>query len=307
MTETDLILHHYDASPFTQKTLRMLGIKEALWYSVEMPMILPKPDLIALTGGYRGTPVLQIGADIYVDNQRIAMELESRIPEPTLFPDGSTGLYSALVKWSDAFFRAGLQMVIALQSKQWPEEFEADRRALFPDIDFDTIAEYLPHARSQLRAHAGLIDQQLSDGRNFLGGNQASMADIHLFSVPWFARASMPEVNELLSEFKHLPAWEDRVSAIGEGTRIPIDTREAHKIASATCSPTRPDIDPGDAQRLKPGMLVRIEPDDSKRGCVEGKVIIARSNEIAIQHENDIVGEVVVHFPRLGYRITRRS
>lgn len=304
MTENDLILHHYDASPFTQKTLRMLGIKGAKWYSVETPMILPKPDLTALTGGYRGTPVLQIGADVYVDNQRIAMELESRIPEPTLFPGGNSGLYSALVKWSDAFFRAGLQMVIALQSKQWPDEFEADRRALFPDIDFDTVAENLPHARSQLRAHAGLLDQQLSDGRHFLGGNQASMADIHSFSVPWFARASMPEVNELLSEFKWLPAWENRVAAIGEGTRISADASEAHKIAKATRSATRADIDPGDAQRLKPGMLVRIEPDDSKRGWVEGRVIIATSNEIAIQHENDIVGEVVVHFPRIGYRVS---
>ena len=57
MNEDDLILHHYDASPFTQKTLRMLGIKAAQWYSVETPMILPKPDLITLTGGYRGTPV----------------------------------------------------------------------------------------------------------------------------------------------------------------------------------------------------------------------------------------------------------
>jgi glutathione S-transferase len=304
MTENDLILHHYDASPFTQKALRMLGIKGAHWYSVETPMMLPKPDLIALTGGYRGTPVLQIGADIYVDNQRIAGELESRIPEPSLFHMGNRGLQSALVKFSDAFFRAGLHMVIALQSDQWPDEFEADRRELFPDIDFDSIAEDLPHARSQLRAHADLINQQLSDGRDFLQGRQASMADIHSFSVPWFARAAMPEVNELLSELEYLPAWEERIAAIGEGTRNVIDTREAHKIAKASTSPTKPEIDPGDAQRLTAVQWVSIEPDDSKRGSVRGRVIIATPNEIAIQHENDIVGELVVHFPRIGYRVT---
>jgi hypothetical protein len=30
---------------------------------------MPKPDLTALTGGYRKTPVLQIGADLYCDSQ----------------------------------------------------------------------------------------------------------------------------------------------------------------------------------------------------------------------------------------------
>ena len=54
---TDLILHHYDASPFTQRVLRMLGIKGLEWRSVTTPMMPPKDDLLALTGGYRGTPV----------------------------------------------------------------------------------------------------------------------------------------------------------------------------------------------------------------------------------------------------------
>ncbi|HSN71156.1 MAG TPA: glutathione S-transferase N-terminal domain-containing protein, partial [Steroidobacteraceae bacterium] len=100
---TDVILHHYDASPFTQRALRMLGIKGLAWRSVETPMMPPKDDLVALTGGYRGTPVLQIGADVYVDSQRIARELERRFPSPSLFPGGNTGLTYAMVKWSDAF------------------------------------------------------------------------------------------------------------------------------------------------------------------------------------------------------------
>ena len=49
------------------------------------------PDLVVLTGGYSKTPVLQIGADIYCDTKRIADELETRFPQPTLYPDGATG------------------------------------------------------------------------------------------------------------------------------------------------------------------------------------------------------------------------
>ena len=32
-----------------------------------IPPIMPKPDVVALTGGYRRTPVLQVGADIFCD------------------------------------------------------------------------------------------------------------------------------------------------------------------------------------------------------------------------------------------------
>jgi glutathione S-transferase len=149
---TDLILHSYDGSPFTQRVLKMLAIKRARWRWVETPMMLPKEDLVALTGGYRGTPVLQIGADVYIDSQRIARELENRIAQPTLFPGGGVGLDYAMVKWADAFFRAGLHMAIGLTSPAWPEEFRADRQKLFPDIDFAKVD--VEHAQSQLRAHA---------------------------------------------------------------------------------------------------------------------------------------------------------
>jgi hypothetical protein len=209
----------------------------------------------------------------------------------------------AMIKWSDAFFRAGLHMVIALQSKEWPEEFQADRRALFPDINFDNIDQDLPHARSQLRAHAELINNQLADGRSFLLGDSPSLADIHAFSVPWFTRASMPEVNDLLENFEYLLPWEERIAAIGEGARNPVTANEALLLALKTSSSTQINIDPSDAQNLHEGQDVVVEPDDSLRGGVKGKVVIATANEIAVQHQNDIVGEVTVHFPRIGYRV----
>lgn len=300
---TPLILHHYDASPFTQKALRMLGLKGLAWQSVETPMLPPKDELVALTGGYRGTPVLQVGADVYVDNQLIALELERRFPEPGLFPGGDRGLAQALVKWSDAFFRAGLKLVIAAQGAQWPEPFRADRQALFPDIDFAEATAHAPHARSQLRALASLLEEQLADGRRFLGGNAPSLADIHAFSVPWFARAAMPETNELLADFAHLLPWEQRVAQIGEGARTVISAAEAHRVARESVSGAVPLADANDAQKLRPGQRVTVEPDDSRRGAVTGAVVIATANRIAVRRSHEAVGEVVVHFPRIGYRV----
>jgi glutathione S-transferase len=86
----DLILHHYAGSPFAEKVRLMLGFKGLPWRSVTVPAVMPKPDLLALTGGYRRTPNLQIGADIYCDSALVARVLEARQPSPTLLPGGGT-------------------------------------------------------------------------------------------------------------------------------------------------------------------------------------------------------------------------
>ena len=88
---TAIILHHFDISPFAGKIRLALGIKNLAWHSVQIPIVMPKPDLTALTGGYRKTPVIQIGADIYRDTQRIARELERRFSEPSFFSRDRSG------------------------------------------------------------------------------------------------------------------------------------------------------------------------------------------------------------------------
>jgi glutathione S-transferase len=298
---TDLILHHYDASPFTQRVLRMFGIKGLEWRSVTTPMMPPKDDLLALTGGYRGTPVLQLGADVYVDSQRIARELETRYPQPSLFPDGNAGITYAAVKWADAFFRAGLHLAIGVTSPLWPAEFRQDRQGLFPDIDFDGVD--LAHARSQMLAHAGFIEQQLADGRAFLLGGAPGLIDIHAWTVPWFTRASVPGVNELLAPFTRMQAWEERVAALGEGRRVDCTASAAFEIARAS-RPLACSVSGHEAEALQAGRLVEVSPDDTRRGAVRGRLVALDWNEIGVAREHAQCGAVVVHFPRLGYRIT---
>jgi glutathione S-transferase len=301
---TEIILHHYDASPFTQKALRMLGLKQLSWKSVETPMMLPKPDLVCLTGGYRGTPVMQIGADIYIDTQRIARELERRYPEPTFFPAGDEGLGYALVKWSDEFFQAGLKMALALLGPDWDPAFRKDRQALFAHLDFGEMDKETGHAMAQLCASAALLNAQLADGRSFLTGDQAGLADIQAFGAPWFTRAAMPITGQLFSDLEHLPAWETRVAELGEGERQPIDAAEAHRVAQESQPDLTADVDANDAQGLEAGMSVKVMPDDfSLRGVVEGTVLRASALELAIHRSTDDFGDLVIHFPKLGYRV----
>src|SRR2546429_2175296 len=109
MAET-LILHHYVASPFSEKIRKIFGMKRLAWRAVEQPSMMPKPDLIPLTGGYRRIPVIQLGADVYCDTQLIVRVLERLHPAPTLYPGASEGTCHAWNLWADRllffFFQA---------------------------------------------------------------------------------------------------------------------------------------------------------------------------------------------------------
>ncbi len=302
---TGIILHHYDASPFSQKAMRMLGLKGLAWRSVQMPMILPKPELVCLTGGYRGTPVMQIGADIYIDTQCIARELECRFAEPTFFPGTDRGLAYALVKWSDQFFQAGLTMALAILGPEWDQAFVEDRKAIFRNMDFANLDRDVEHAMAQLRASAALLDAQLADGRAFLTGDEPALADIQAFGVPWFTRAAMPITASLLARFSNLPPWEARVAALGQGQREEIPAAEAHAEARNADPDLSGEIDTDEPQNLRVGSRVRIDADDfSSRGVVEGEVLRTSALEIAVHRRTDDLGDLVAHFPRLGYRVT---
>ena len=67
-----------------------------------IPPVLPKPDVIALTGGYRKTPVLQIGSDIYCDTALIARLLEALQSAPTLYPV-DVPLATPVAQWADSY------------------------------------------------------------------------------------------------------------------------------------------------------------------------------------------------------------
>ena len=76
----EIILHQYVNSPFSEKIRKIFAHKKIAWRSVEQPVIMPKPKLIPLTGGYRRIPVLQLGADIYCDTGIIIRKIDELFP-----------------------------------------------------------------------------------------------------------------------------------------------------------------------------------------------------------------------------------
>jgi glutathione S-transferase len=300
-----LILHHFDWSPFAEKVRLALGLKRLAWESVQIPMIMPKPHLMPLTGGYRKTPVLQIGADIYCDTRLVARELERRFPTPTLFPDGHCGLSLALSQWSDtAFFEPGAGLSMAL-AREVPEAVIADRKQFFSFMDFANLADDVPHMLGQFRANAALIERQLADGRDFLLGARPGWADITAYFPLWMARGFVPSADSILGAYGHMARWEQQMQAIGHGTRTDIDAQTALDIARSASPERSAGVDPDDPLGLRVGEQVSVTPVDYGKVPVRGELVTLDAEEVAVRRQDARVGEVVTHFPRIGYRVER--
>jgi len=303
----EIILHHYPQSPVSEKVRVGLGIKRLTWASVEMPRLPPKPDLVALTGGYRRAPVMQIGADIFCDSQCILRELQRRYPQPTFYPGGGDGLPWALSRWTDGeLFTHAVAIVLGHAPAKLPPEFAADRGRLYfgPDWNLERLHDDLPHVVAQMRGALGWLDQRLSGGRAFVLGSEPGLPDAACYYIIWFLRGRWDSGTKFLAEFPALCAWEARVRAIGHGTPRDMRASEALEIARASEPATPESGDPNDPQKIAPGQRVGVVPmTDSGDAEVVGIVRAVDRETIAVLRDDPRVGAVCVHFPRVGYRV----
>jgi glutathione S-transferase len=307
---SQLILHHYPQSPASEKVRVALGIKGLAWRSVEIPRLPPRPDLFPLTGGYRRTPVMQIGADIYCDSQCILRELERRFPQPSLFPGGADGLAWAVSRWTDsALFTLVAAVLFGEQGQEMPAEFLVDRGRLYfgPDFDPAALRRDLGHNRAQLRAQLGWMEQRLAGGRPFMLGDRPGLPDALCYHVVWFVRDRYRGGPGLLSEMPMLLAWEERVRKIGHGNPTAMTSTAALELAGpASPAAAAPGID-DDVQNLRAGMSVSVTPDDDGGDPeVYGLISYLDHDSVTLLRRDPAAGEIAVHFPRVGYRVRPR-
>ena len=305
MAEPRIILHHFDESPFSEKIRLIFGLKRLAWSSVRISRIMPRPDLMPLTGGYRRTPVMQIGADIYCDTQCIMRELERRFPAPSLVPKGYQGLAWASAMWTDrCFFQNTVNLVFGTLADKVPAAFIADREQLRgAKFDVAAMKAAIPQMRDQFRSHLEWIDIQLRDERPWIAGDAPSLCDIDAYMNIWYARSNLDNAADLLGEYDHARCWAARLHAIGHGERTEMSSSEALAIATAATPQTEelPDLD--DPNGRKVGDKVEVMPDDYGKVRVSGEIVALSAQHIAIRRHDPQAGEVVVHFPRAGFLV----
>lgn len=304
---SEVILHHYPVSPFAEKVRTALGIKGLAWRSVLIPTIMPKPDLMPLTGGYRKTPVMQIGADVYCDSQCIMRELERRFPEPSLYRGTDAGTANALAFWCDrTLFSPAVGIVFGARPAMLEPGFIEDRSKMMGrEINLDRLKAATPVMLDVLRPQFAWIEAMLADGRPFLTGAHPTLVDCCVYNPCWFIAKNVSIDTPPLAELPRLRAWYQRMEKIGHGKPTEMSSQEALAVAKAAKPGTQPRTDEHDSLGRKPGMRVQVAPDDAGRDPVTGELIAISPHEVVIRRSDSQVGEVDVHFPRAGFVVQK--
>jgi len=309
---TELILHHYPASPFSEKARLILGFKGLSWRSVMISPVMPKPDLTALTGGYRKTPVLQVGADIYCDTALMARRLEQQKASPTFFPEGQEFTVASFAAWSDSImFQHAVSLVfqpesIALRFAKVPPEavkaFIADRAELFSGGTASRLT--LEQAKHQWPTLMSRLELQLERNGDFLFG-EASIADFSLAHTLWFLKQT-PVTAPFVDAYPAVSAWLNRVLGFGHGAFSDMSATDALEIARNATPAALPDEVFEDPNGFTLGQKVAISAVDYGVDPVEGELVFAGREELILRREDERTGVVHVHFPRFGFRIEAR-
>ena len=305
---SDLILHHYPTSPFAEKIRLILGHKKISWKSVVIPTIMPKPDVVALTGGYRKTPVLQIGADIYCDTALIADVLEHLEPEPTLYPSHHKGVARTLAHWADntLFWTAmaynlqpkGFAHMFANIAPEGAQAFAEDRKAMSTGMMRLRPADAAGAYRSYLRRLSDMLDDQ-----PFLLGNAPCIADFAMFHPLWFTQVRTPVLADIFDATPAVGAWIDRVAAIGHGAMEKFSADAAIAVAAKANPAALKDEPFQDEHGIPLGSRVTVAAENFGLEPTEGELVAATRMHYTLRRDSPVAGILHVHFPRLGFQL----
>jgi glutathione S-transferase len=299
----ELILHHYDFSNYSEKARLALGYKKLDWRSVTIPAMNPKPNLLPLTGGYRRTPVLQIGADVYCDTQLILRELDRRSPQPPLYPQPYVGFANMVSYWAEnQFFRPLILYVSGTNQDVMPAELAADRALMrgLPVPSPETVARAALRNAPAMRIQIAWIEELLSDGREFIAGAVTTVADFAVYHTLWFITDRTERLAFELKPYHCINAWMARMHAFGHGRPVPMTDTEALSIAAAASpAPLRSSQPFPEDPTL--GTVVRVRANDYGQDPIKGQLVFIDPDEFALKRDDPQAGEVHVHFPRLGF------
>ncbi|WP_367846331.1 glutathione S-transferase family protein [Rhodoferax sp. WC2427] len=302
----DLILHHYKSSPFAEKIRRVLAFKQLAWQSVNIPSIAPKPDVEALTGGYRKTPILQIGADIYCDTALICDVLEHRQPTPSLSPASHKGLARVLAQWADTtlfttamaynFQPLGREQMFGSAPPGFAQAFADDRSHMTGTAPRLRFSDATTAYKSYLRRLATMLEDQA-----FLVGNTACLADFAAYAPLWFTRVNVSNIAGILDATSGVLSWMDRMAAFSQQEAGRMKSADAIAVAAAATPLDLADEVFQDDHGIPLGSQVRVHAESFGLEATEGELVAATRMHMTLRRVDARAGTVHVHFPRIGY------
>lgn len=302
---SEIILHHYDLSPFSEKIRLAMGHKALDWRSVIVEAVPPRPQLDLLTGGYRRIPVMQVGADVFCDTEMIFRALERIKPDPTLYPQGE-GIAKALSLWWDrATWKPAIGILVSHIGEHLPQAFIDDRRDSYLgyDVSKEGMAPMLPVYVQQMTALGQWLSSMLAENGSYLTGDRLSAADLTCHHSLWLLRANAgaEAIDAQIHLEPNVTEWMARIAEAGHGTKSDMTPEEAVAAAKAA-EPDPAHLPRGeDPSGIASGTRVTVTPDDNARVPVEGTLVAADAQEVVVAIDAPETGTLHVHFPRVGF------
>jgi glutathione S-transferase len=304
---SQIYLHHYPESPFSEKIRAILGFLSLEWNSVTISMIMPRPKLMPLSGGYRKTPILQIGANVYCDTKVIARALADHAEDGQLFAGGFAA--HRIADWADThLFRVCVGLLFRPEAlgpmmakggfgNVDMGAFMKDRAELVGNQPLATFSG--PAAESFVLHYLSELESSVVNS-GFLLGSRPTIADFSVYHCLWFLRNS-PYNAPLVESRTRVMEWVERMAAFGHGKRVD-STADAALAAARASEPVAPKPVVL-ALKAELGQTVQVAPIDYGRVPVSGELVCADAEQFALRRHSDETGDVITHFPRPGFEI----
>jgi hypothetical protein len=110
-----------------------------------------------------------------------------------------------------------------------------------------------------------------------------------------------PSLAAEINQHKAIGKWLQTIRDMGEGQRSNMAASDALAIAREATPDGTPPADAIDDEALPVGQMIAIKPNDYGQEVTTGEIIWATPEAIAVRRTDAQVGNVLVHYPRLGY------
>ncbi len=267
---------------------------------------MPRPLLMPLSGGYRRTPVLQIGANVYADTKVICQALARHVGDESLYAHGFSA--NRVADWADGeLFRVAVALnfrpeaLAHMMQNFSPEQAQAfvdDRAQLTGNQPIASLS--VPAAKAVLRAALGELQDKLADSP-YLFGETPCIADFSVYHNIWFLN-NHPLNTALLDDYPAVRRWFEAFQGFGHGKVTDADGAQALSCALAA-TPVLPELDAIDSD-IPLGASVTVTPIDY--GCVPvtGTLVGLSRDETIIRRETEACGTLFNHFPQAGFEVS---
>ncbi|CEJ03344.1 hypothetical protein RMCBS344292_17330 [Rhizopus microsporus] len=314
-----IVLHWYPTSPFAHKVAWALNFKKVQYKSVIISRIEPRPNRRPLDGGYRKTPILQIGNHTYCDTKAIFAELERRFPEPSFYPKGPHGepteaSINVLTRWLDTTLFMNTTSQFRVET--FDEAFLKDRSQFAGrEINKDQVNALKPFTRHTMRADLALLNhlvtEQSQNGEKWaIGTSEPSAADLHIAMILWFiniifgfdwTKDNFPVLGLQLKKTLDYVGYEqlDSLPKISEEEAIEVAKNEIWYLEDPKHDGSLP---------IELGTEVTVMPTDTGVVPSVGKLVHSTIRETVIEHKDETHGTTVyIHFPIVGFIVIPKS